>query len=89
MVACTHCGTDNQPNAVYCSNCGVPVHEEQYRRREFDRGRTIIIAIGIGLVLGMFGAQMGMRTDDATGTVVLVLGVVVFLLSFLVFRDLR
>ncbi|MDD1766084.1 MAG: zinc ribbon domain-containing protein [Methanomassiliicoccales archaeon] len=99
MVTCTHCGSDNQPNAVYCNNCGVPVHKAQYQRREFNSGSSVALAVGmmvvgvmlmgLGLVVGLFGGQMGMRTDDIIGYVIFVFGVIVFSLSFLLFRRLR
>jgi uncharacterized membrane protein YvbJ len=99
MVNCTHCGSDNQPNAVYCSNCGIPVRKAQNQRREFDKGSSIALAIGtliagvalmgMGATIGLFGSQMGMRTDDIVGYVVFVLGIIVFILSFLLFQRLR
>jgi len=99
MVNCTHCGSDNQPNAVYCSNCGIPVQEAQNQRREFDSWYSVGLAIGmmvagvvlmgLGAVVGLFGSQIGMRTDDVVGSVVFVLGIAALILSLVLFRRLR
>jgi uncharacterized membrane protein YvbJ len=99
MVSCTHCGSDNQPNAVYCTNCGIPVREAQNQRREFDNGYSIALAIGtmvagvalmgMGAVIGLFGSQMNLVTNDVIGYAIFVLGIIVFLLSFLLFRRLH
>jgi len=48
-----------------------------------------VMLMGLGLVVGLFGGQMGMRTDDIIGYVIFVFGVIVFSLSFLLFRRLR
>jgi len=98
MVKCNSCGNENQPAAVYCSNCGITVHMEQaeslrtaYRARmAFIVGAIVgILLIGLGLVISLFSADIGMAGSEAIGYALLVSGILVLLVGFLMYGRLR
>jgi hypothetical protein len=98
LVTCSRCGKDNQPEAVYCDNCGVPVHEEKSEPlRDGYRSRSVfivgivlgILLVGVGIVIGLFSADVGMSGSEYVGYAMLVVGIIVLAISALMFGRLR
>ena len=94
MVTCSRCGKDNQPEAVYCDNCGIPVHKEQaesletgYQSRLTFIGGIItgFLLVGVGIVLSLYAASFGMSGSEIVGYVILVGGIIVLGVAFLMF----
>ena len=98
MVQCGKCGSEAQPNAFYCSNCGVPV-------REAGVGRTsspalglssciVLIIIGIvmffiGVLLVLAGNYDYQRVGDWAGLIMMVSGLAVMVFSILLYKNIR
>lgn len=98
MVTCSHCGDDIQPGAVYCANCGIPVHSEQgpSYRTGYLSGLSFIIGIviglillGIGIFISLYSADIGMAGSAFVGYAILVIGIVVLIISILMFGRIR
>lgn len=90
MVKCSRCGAENQPEAVYCANCSIPIHKGQieslsaaYRARVvFLAGMVLgVLLMGVGLVMSQMAADLGMAGSEAIGYSILVLGILVIILS--------
>jgi len=98
MVTCSKCGKDNQPTSVYCDNCGIPVHREQgeslhagHRSRYIFIGGIFagIFLVGLGIVIGMFSAEVGMSGSEYIGYALLVIGIIVLGISALMFGRIK
>gem|GEM_PF-2544264 len=98
MVTCSRCGKDNQPESVYCENCGIPVHREQgpsyrsgYRSRLYFIALFFVglILLGIGMFMSLYSAEIGMAGSEFIGYAILVAGIIVLAISFLMFGRLR
>jgi len=94
LVKCSRCGKDNQPEAVYCDKCGIPVHKEQaesletgYQSRLTFIGGIItgFLLVGVGIVLSLYAASFGMSGSEIVGYVILVGGIIVLGVAFLMF----
>jgi hypothetical protein len=94
VVTCGRCGKDNQPEAVYCDNCGIPVHKEQaeslgtgYQSRLMFIGGMIagLLLVGVGIVLSLYAANFGMAGSEIVGYVMLVGGIIVLGVALLMF----
>jgi len=98
MVTCRKCGKDNQPESVYCDNCGIPVHREQgeslhagHRPRYVFIGGIIagILLLGLGIVIGLFSAYVSMSGSEYVGDVLIVIGIIVLAVSALMFGRIK
>jgi hypothetical protein len=98
LVTCSRCGKDNQPEAVYCDNCGIPVQSEQGESyREGHRSRLVfiigivvgIMLVGAGIVIGLFSADVSMSGSEYVGYAMLVIGIIVLAFSALMFGRLK
>jgi len=96
MVQCTKCGAENQPEAVYCSNCGIPVRESKVPGRLSTRNMSTRMLIGLllgavlfggGIALGLFGSIRSESLLMWTGAVMIIIATVAFLVSILVFSE--
>jgi uncharacterized membrane protein YvbJ len=94
MVTCSKCGKDNQPEATYCDNCGIPVYREQgeslqtgYKERmTFFIGIIVALTlIGLGIVLSLYAANFGMAGSEIIGYVMLVGGIVLLMVDYIMF----
>lgn len=94
MVKCSRCGKDNQPESVYCDNCGIPVYKEQgeslstgYQSRLMFIVGIIagFLLVGVGIVLSLYSANFGMSGSEIIGYVMLVGGIIVLGVAFLMF----
>lgn len=94
MVTCSKCGKDNQPEATYCDNCGVPVQLAQgeplssrYKSRVgFMVGIMAgILLVGVGIVLGLYAESFGMSGSEVFGYALIVGGIAVLIVSVLLF----
>ena len=98
MVTCSRCGKDNQPEAVYCDNCGIPVNKEQVPSPQTGyRSRLIFIIgmlaglllVGLGIVISQFSSDVGMSGSELFGYAMLVIGIIALVVSALMFGRLR
>ncbi|HUL39165.1 MAG TPA: zinc ribbon domain-containing protein [Methanomassiliicoccales archaeon] len=98
MVTCSHCGDEIQPGAVYCDNCGVPVHSEQgqsYRIPYLSRLWFLLglfaglILLGLGLLISLFAADMGMAGNQAFGYAMVVIGIILLVISAMMFGRMK
>ena len=63
-MICKHCKAENEDGALFCSNCGKPLEDEEYDREKM-RGNTKLY-IGISIALMIFLAS-GLVFSDYTG----------------------
>ncbi len=98
MVACSKCGAENQPNAFYCSNCGIPVIEgrigENIVKEPGLSSCIVLLMIGmllffIGVVLALFGSYNYQKMTDYAGLIMIGFGIMVMLFSFYLYRSIR
>jgi hypothetical protein len=98
MVACNKCGSENQPNAFYCSNCGIPIIEEgigdNVAKVTGLSTCIVLLMVGIllffvGIVLALYGNYGYQRLIDYAGPMMIGFGLVVMLISFSLYRTLR
>lgn len=95
MVKCSKCGSENQPESFYCSNCGIPVRESKLEREAIPRfGLRAIIGIllgvllfGIGLVIGLYGGDLSATDAMLIGVAIIVIGLVSIVVGTLVLKD--
>jgi hypothetical protein len=94
MVKCGRCGKDNQPEAVYCDNCGIPVYKDQAESLGTGYQSRLMFIVGIiagfllvgaGIVLSLYAANFGMSGSEIIGYVMLVGGIIVLGVAFLMF----
>ena len=67
MVYCLKCGTKNEEDAEYCSNCGADLQPDKYRRRRRmnDRPREECFGLPhggaiVGIIVGIFLILIGL-----------------------------
>ena len=94
MVKCSKCGKDNQPEAVYCDNCGIPVYKEQGESLQADYKERMTFLIGViaafvligrGIFLSLYAANFGMAGSEVIGYVMVVGGIVVLVVAYVMF----
>ncbi len=98
MVTCNRCGAEHQPNAFYCSNCGIPIIEEGVGGNVVRvRGLSICIVLMmagillffIGIALALAGSYSYQNFVDYAGVIMVLFGLVVMLSSFFLYRSIR
>lgn len=98
MVTCDKCGAQHQPNAFYCSNCGVPVIEEGVGANIVRvKGLSMCIVLMMtGILLFFAGIAMALAGNfqyqslvDYAGVVMIAFGLVIMMSSFLLYRAIR
>jgi hypothetical protein len=98
MVTCSKCGTEHQPNAFYCINCGIPIIEEGNGKNIVRvRGLSICIVlmiIGIllffsGVALALLGNYSYRTLVDYAGVIMVLFGLAVMMSSFFLYRVIR
>jgi hypothetical protein len=96
MVKCSQCGAENQPESVYCPNCGIPVRQTEVPRRQSLRTMSIRMLIGLligaalfggGIVLGLLGAQSSSSTLMWTGGILIMIGIITIIFSVVALSD--
>jgi small neutral amino acid transporter SnatA (MarC family) len=97
MVTCSKCGAEHQPNAFYCSNCGVPIIEEGVGGNIVKvPGLSICIVLMItgivlffaGIILELLGSYDYQKLTDYAGLIMIAFGLIVIISSFFLYRSL-
>ncbi len=98
MVACNKCGSENQPDAFYCSNCGIPIIKEGIGSNIVKvpglSTCIVLLMVGIllffaGIVLALYGDYSYQKLADYAGLMMIGFGLVVMIFSFSLYRSLR
>lgn len=50
-MICKHCKAENEDGALFCSNCGKPLEDEEYERAEMRGNTKLYIGISIALMI--------------------------------------
>jgi uncharacterized membrane protein len=98
MVTCDKCGAERQPNAFYCSNCGIPIIEEGIGKNPVKvRGLSVCIVLMItgillffmGITLALLGNYSYQNMTDYAGLIMILFGLAVMMSSFFLYRIIR
>ena len=71
-MICKHCKAENEDGALFCSNCGKPLEDEEYDREKMRGNTKLYIGISIalmiflasGLVFGFFYFSNKVQKDN-------------------------
>ena len=50
-MICNHCKAENEDGALFCSNCGKPLEDEEYDREKMRGNTKLYIGISIALMI--------------------------------------
>lgn len=50
-MICKHCKAENEDGALFCSNCGKPLEDEEYNRENMHGNTKLYIGISIALMI--------------------------------------
>ena len=50
-MICKHCKAENEDGALFCSNCGKPLEDEEYDREKMRGNTKLYIGISIALMI--------------------------------------
>jgi len=96
MVTCSKCGAEHQPNAFFCSNCGVPVVEEGVGGNIVKLPglsncivlmMTGILLFFVGIVLTLSGNYDYQKLTDYAGLIMIAFGLIIMISGFFLYRS--